>query len=41
MYRRKSLGPTFHLLYLKSVILCGDLYQLPPVRAKPLFMFDK
>ena len=25
----------------KSVILCGDLYQLPPVRAKPVFMFDE
>ena len=24
----------------KSVLVCGDLYQLPPVRAKPIFMFD-
>ena len=24
----------------KSVLLCGDLYQLPPVRAKPIFLFD-
>ena len=25
----------------KSVMPCGDLYQLPPVRAKPFFMFDE
>lgn len=24
----------------KSVSLCGDLYQLPPVRAKPVYIFD-
>ena len=25
----------------KSVMPCGDLYQLPPVGAKPFFMFDE
>ena len=25
----------------KSVIVCGDLYQLPPVRAKPVFIFNE
>ena len=24
----------------KSVLVCGDLYQLPPVRAKPVFTFN-
>ena len=25
----------------KPVLVCGDLYQLPPVRAKPIFLFDE
>ena len=25
----------------KSVIICGDMYQLPPVRAKPVFIFNE
>ena len=25
----------------KSVLDCGDLYQLPPVQAKPVFMFNE
>ena len=25
----------------KSAIVCGDLYQLPPVRAKPVFTFNE
>ena len=25
----------------KSVIVCGDLYQLPPVHAKPVFIFSE
>ena len=25
----------------KPVLVCGDLYQLPAVRAKPLFLFDQ
>ena len=25
----------------KSIIVCGDLYQLPPVRAKPVFIFNE
>ena len=25
----------------KSIIICGDLYQLPPVRAKPVFIFNE
>jgi len=24
----------------KSVILCGDLYQLPPVQGKPVYIHD-
>ena len=25
----------------KSVLVCGDLYQLPPARAKPVFTFNE
>ena len=25
----------------KSGLVCGDLYQLPPVQAKPVFMFNE
>ena len=25
----------------KSILVCGDLYQLPPVQAKPVFMFNE
>ena len=25
----------------KSVIICGDMYQLPPVRPKPVFIFNE
>ena len=25
----------------KSVIICGDMYQLPPFRAKPVFIFNE
>ena len=25
----------------KSVIICGDMYQLPPVRAKSVFIFNE
>ena len=25
----------------KSILLCGDFYQLPPVQAKPLFRCDE
>ena len=24
----------------KSIVVCGDLYQLPPVNAKPIFTFN-
>jgi len=24
----------------KSILLCGDLYQLPPIRASPVFSFE-
>ena len=24
----------------KSIVVCGDLYQLPPVNAKPVFTFN-
>ena len=25
----------------KSILVCGDLYQLPPFQAKPVFMFNE
>ena len=34
-------SPSNILFAGKSVIICGDLNQLPPVRAKPVFMFDE
>ena len=34
-------SPSKILFARKFVILCGDLYQIRPVRAKPVFMFDE